>query len=351
MGLDRYLTKGSLSKSTAVKGQDVSAALGRVRRVVAQFAALDWLVIAYIAILFAAVWIAPDSTERTMNTRRLAGLGSAFIVCLVAVRSGLVGNGVVAALLYRLCLFSTVFLSYFMLQGLLPVVNHRVFDAELYALDMFLFRFEPTIVMDRFVASSTTEWFAFFYYSYFFLLSAYVLPMLFFARRTHLLSDFCLAFAGIYCIGHVLYMLVPGYGPFKHLADEFMNPLPLGFWYERVLEAVTSAGAQKDIFPSLHTGGPLTCFLFAFRHRRLSPYKYVWIPTAFFAANIIIATMFLRWHYIIDIIAGIALSILVTVFASRLSTWEGERRQKRKLQPAWIPLWTASLSSGSKPAV
>jgi len=340
MYFERLLANGGHPRSL-----DLPAARAWVKRLLKEMAVQDWFAIAYLSVLITAVLIAPASSGRTMNLERLSALSVAFVAILLVTRGGLIRKGVVSALLYRAGLLGVTLISYFMLRGLLPVVNTGGLDAELYALDLQVFGFEPALWFDQFVTVRTTEWFAFFYYSYFFLISAFVLPLLFLGRRMRLFADFAISFMGVYCVAHVIYMLVPGYGPYQFLADEFHNTLPMGFWYERVLEAVNGAGAQKDIFPSLHTAGPTTCFLFAFRHRKLTPYKYVWIPTGFFAANIIIATMFLRWHYIIDIIAGIALASLLSYVAVHLSTWEQGFRKQRGLQPVWRSLW-----QGNKPA-
>lgn len=318
---------------------DLSAARAWARRMVADMAVQDWVAIVYVAALFIAVGMATESPARTMNLERLFGLAVLLAATLLGKRGGLAGKGWFSALLYRCGMLGVILMSYFMLRGLLPVVNTGTLDAELYALDVQLFGFEPTLWMDQFVGPRTTEWFAFFYFSYFFLIAAWLLPLLFFGRRLRVFADFGFAFMSVYCVAHVLYMVVPGYGPYQHLAGEFQNPLPMGFWYERVLEAVNGAGAHKDIFPSLHTAGPFTCFLFALRYRKLHPYKYLWLPTGFFAANIIIATMFLRWHYIIDVVAGIALSAVMSYIAFRLSHWESNRRERRGLEPVWAPLW------------
>lgn len=334
MFYERLLATGGIRR-----GLGTTSVRAWFKRMVTEMAVQDWFAVVYVMVLVFAVWIAQDSPARTMNLQRLFGLSVLLAVTLVGKRGGLAGKGVFSALLYRLGMLGVTLISYFMLRGLLPVVNTGALDAELYALDLQLFGVEPALWMDQFVTPRTTEWFAFFYYSYFFLISAYVLPLLFFGRRLRVFADFSIAFMGVYCVAHVIYMLVPGYGPYRFLADQFTNPLPAGFWYERVLEAVNGAGAQKDIFPSLHTAGPFTCFLFAFRYRKLSPYKYVWIPTAFFSANIIIATMFLRWHYIIDIFAGIALSAVLSYVAFRLSNWERVTRERRGLEPVWAPLW------------
>jgi membrane-associated phospholipid phosphatase len=168
-------------------------------------------------------------------------------------------------------------------------------------------------------------------------------------------AEFSLGFMGVYIIAHVVYMLVPGYGPFRFLAESYTHPIPVGFWYQRVLEAVNGAGAQKDIFPSLHTAGPTFCFLFALRHRRKAPFKYVWPITGFFATNIVIATMFLRWHYLIDIVAGLSIATGVSIAAHHISRWEHEYRRRRGLQPLWtallreLPEPDSSAEQGSTP--
>ena len=60
---------------------------------------------------------------------------------------------------------------------------------------------------------------------------------------------------------------------------------------------------------------------------------------AFFTLNIVISTMFLRWHYLIDVIAGLLLAIGAWLLAPRLCAWEHERRARHRLGPIW-PTWT-----------
>lgn len=315
------------------------------RRLLTELAVQDWFVLGYLMVLFFAVAIAPESAARTMNLQRLSALLVVSGGSIVAVRGNILTRPLLGPLFYRLSILLVLVASYLMLQGLLPVVSSRVLDSQLYQLDLKVFGVEPALWMDQFVTPATTEWFSFFYYSYFFVLGAYVLPYVFAARDYRRFEQFGLGFMGTYCIAHVLYMVVPGFGPYRFLADEFQNALPMGFWYERVLEAVQSAGAQKDIFPSLHTAGPVFCFIFAFRHRHVAPFKYVWHITGFFALNIIIATMFLRWHYLIDIVAGLMLAGATNYGAYKIATYERSLRARRALQPVWPELNSARDNS------
>ncbi len=317
------------------------------RRFLAELAVQDWLVFGYMSVLILAVALAPDSAARTMNLERLSGLMAVYVTTLLAIRGSILGRSWLSALVYRLVMLGTVLGSYFMLKSLLPVVNSGSLDAALYHLDLRVFGFEPAVWLDRFVTPATTEWFAFFYYSYFFVLAFHVLPMLLGSRRMKDFTEFSLGFLGVYCISHVVYMIVPGYGPVRFLSHLFEHPIPMGFWYERVLEMVNNAGAQKDIFPSLHTAGPTFCLLYSFAHRSRAPFKYTWPVTAVFAANIIAATMFLRWHFLIDVIAGLTVALAVHLASRVIVRREIPSRERRGLQPVWTNLWPERARSRS----
>lgn len=341
--------------TTPQRARDVDALSMRTwfRRLLTEMSVQDWLVFGYFVVLITAVYIAPDSAGRTMNLQRLSALMAVYITTLVVIRGSILGVSVFSSLVYRLVMLGSVLGSYFMLKGLLPIVNTRALDAPLYHFDLQLFGVEPAVWLDRFVTPATTEWFAFFYYSYFFILALHVLPMLLLSKRMKDFAQFSLGFLGVYCVAHVIYMIVPGYGPFRFLSHLFEHQLPLGFWYERVLEMVNNAGAQKDIFPSLHTAGPTFCVLYSFAHRDRAPFKYTWPVTAFFTANIIAATMFLRWHYIIDVIAGLTIAVSVHFASRAIARREVASRERRGLQPVWNNLWpdrSSRADSAAAPA-
>jgi membrane-associated phospholipid phosphatase len=203
-----------------------------------------------------------------------------------------------------------------------------------------LFGSEPAVTLDAVVTQTTTEWFAFFYFGYFFVLATHVLPILFLAREPRRLGEFTFGLVFLFSVGHTLYMLVPGFGPYRALAGEFHHALPEGLWLDIVMESVAEGGALKDIFPSLHTAAPTFILLYSFRHRQRAPYRYTWPLVAFFCVNIIIATMFLRWHWIVDVVAGLALAAVAQALSESVTRWEVDRRTAGNLAPTW-PEFTA----------
>jgi membrane-associated phospholipid phosphatase len=308
---------------------------GLLRRIARELAVQDWLVFAYLIALNVACLQAPAGSMRTHCLERVFGLLMFLVTTLVVVRGGLLRHSFWAPLMYRLALYGTVQLSYFFFHDLLPIVNAGSLDWELYRLDLALFGFEPAMALDTIVGPLTTEWFAFFYFGYFFLLALHVIPILMFSKHARLLAEFALGMLFVFCIGHTVYMLVPGYGPYKAMADQFENAFPRGMWLDMVMATVNAGGAQKDIFPSLHTAAPTFIALFSFRHRDKLPFRYTWAPAAFFAVNIIVATMFLRWHYIIDVIAGMTLATGALLGAVRIVRWDAARRRAGSLSPSW----------------
>jgi len=304
------------------------------KRVVREVAAHDVVVLLY----YVGLWIAAlqgAGAERDACLSRTAALVVVHLLTLLCVRGGILRHGFFAPMLYRLVVYGGVQASYFLLRDLLPLAVPHSVDATLYQLDRSLFGQEPTLWADQFVNSRTTEWFSFFYFNYFFLLAVHVIPLVFFSRRLYLAAEFALGFILIFCVGHILYMLVPGYGPYHFLASVFKNDLPRGLWYDMVRGVVASCGAQKDIFPSLHTAAPTFIAVFSFFHRDKLPFRYTWPVVGFFALNIMGATVFLRWHYLIDVVAGITLAFSSAVAARYLSPKEQVRRQSLGLTLAW----------------
>jgi membrane-associated phospholipid phosphatase len=90
-----------------------------------------------------------------------------------------------------------------------------------------------------------------------------------------------------------------------------------------------------DIFPSLHTAAPTAVALFSLRNRKELPFRYTWPLVAFCTVNIIIATMFLRWHYLIDVVVGFALAATGVWLSRPVTRWELARRERLGYGAVW----------------
>ena len=313
---------------------------------VRNWASQDWFTITYLVVMLAALCLGRGPNRSACILRVSADLG-AFLFVLALVRGPVLRPATAASsLLYRTAVIGTLLSSFFQLREILPAVAPWSVDGRIYQLDLRVFGVEPSVYLDRFVTESTTEWFAFFYFLYFLILCVHVLPMVYWNRDTQLLGRFATGTLMMFLSAHLLYMLVPGYGPYWYLKDSFHHDLVGGPFWHLVRETVDAGGAQKDIFPSLHTAAPTFLAIFSFRHRKLYPFKYTWPVVAFLATQIILATMFLRWHYLIDIVAGLTLATTASLLGQHIADWERAKRERLGLQPVWSPLAFPRGSSG-----
>jgi hypothetical protein len=305
----------------------------RARVVAERMATHDWLVMVQLVVLL-ILTLAGTGTAKPLAIAFLSMDLMLFGGVLAYVRSS-DRVSPVSAMVYRLSLVATVVAVYLQLRWILPVVSHHSLDAQLFAFDLRVLGFEPAAAFDRWVTPRATEWFSFFYYSYFFLLALFAIPIAVAFEDGPPLREFAFGILFLYCVGHLVYTVVPGFGPWIHL-DTFENELDGPVFWPLVRDMVEGAGAGKDIFPSLHTATPLFLALYAFRHRKRAPFGVVWPALAFFSSQIILATMYLRWHWVIDVFAGATLAIVASVIGPRITRWEASRRAAQGL-PAAFP--------------
>jgi len=319
------------------------AAEGALARFAKNLAVQDLFVSVYFMVLTMAVVMGSGPGREHCLGVLAADIG-ALALGLFVTRAGVIPYGNFwNSFLYRVTIWIPLFLSYFQLREILPAVTTRAVDADILAFDLKVFGFEPSIAWDQYVNPTTTEWFSFFYFGYFFILMANTVPMMLGAKNMSRLAHFSFGLMIVFCCGHLGYLLVPGYGPHQFLHGQFKNELEGGFFWALVKASVEAGGAMKDIFPSLHTAVPTYFTLFAFWHRRSFPFKYLWPILLFCITQIIGATMFLRWHYLIDIFAGLTLATVAVTVSAKVTRWEHARRVKAGLAPTYRYLQFPSI--------
>lgn len=310
------------------------AAVVRSPSWVSLFAVQDVLLLGYLILVWGLLHRAGATAVQTRQV-----IAAAALVAFAAVFA----RGVfevpvkVRAVAYRLALTAAVVVNYLMLRDILPQIRPDAVDSALLEIDLALFGVEPALWLERLNTWPVVEYFSFFYYSYFIICLSYLILAVYVLRPGRATAEFAIGTVLTYCVGQLGYMAVPAYGPVVALADQFAGPVNGGFFWGCVTRAVAAGGAMKDVFPSLHTAGPVWFALFAFERARTDGRfrPLAWV-TAFFAANIIFSTMFLRWHYAIDVVAGLALAFGSAVLARRLAAWEGARRRLAGFGEAWV---------------
>lgn len=124
-------------------------------------------------------------------------------------------------------------------------------------------------------------------------------------------NAFVTGIAVTYALGFLGYLLVPARGPVVFLASDFAAPLQGGTFHGMIVRSVAQCGGPHGAFPSLHVG--VSCFLcfFDLRWNRLRGLTYVPIVVLIMCATVVV-----RYHYVVDILAG----VLVAAVAYRAAS-------------------------------
>jgi hypothetical protein len=178
-----------------------------------------------------------------------------------------------------------------------------LWDAELLQLDRLLVGTTPALLLQPLVHPPLTEALSLCYGLFipYFATSLiwYFLGGLPVARR------FFAGLLGLYSVGFLGYLLVPARGPYLALADFFAVPLAGGVLTEANATLVAIGGNKVDVFPSLHCAASAFILAFDRRHSRVR-FRLFLAPVA----GLWLSTLYLRYHYLVDLIAGFALAAL-----------------------------------------
>ncbi|HEY6953528.1 MAG TPA: phosphatase PAP2 family protein, partial [Bacteroidota bacterium] len=131
-------------------------------------------------------------------------------------------------------------------------------------------------------------------------------------------------------LSYLGYFLLPAVGPrfTLHNFADLDRDLP-GIFFTHIFRGIINAGesisaslpnpvevVQRDVFPSGHTQLTLVCTYLAF-HFKLKSRRFV----AILAALLIVGTVYLRYHYVVDLLGGFLFFLLTIWSGNRLEPW------------------------------
>ncbi|MCD4779993.1 MAG: phosphatase PAP2 family protein [Candidatus Omnitrophica bacterium] len=172
----------------------------------------------------------------------------------------------------------------------------------------------PVLFAERFVSPATLQIFSFFY--------AVFIPYLYFSifisslgRPAAERKIFITAFAMTYSISFLGYLFVPARGPIVLYDSLFTAPLVNGgFFHQMIIDAIDRCGGPHGAFPSLHVGASWFICYFDLKFNRLRGLLY--LPIVLFIS---IATVLLRYHYFVDLIAGFVIATVAVNTALKIN--------------------------------
>ena len=217
--------------------------------------------------------------------------------------------------------FSPVLFVILIYQSLGDLIQHLRpdIDVALIKIDHALFGVHPTLWLERFIVPWFTDVMSVAYGSYYFLPVILILTLYLSGRKKEFETAIFVLLFGYY-VSYIGYILFPAIGPRYTLSHLQTVPLEGSFITDFVRDILNSWEHNKrDCMPSGHTQIALTVLVLSFRFQRRLFYAYVPI-----VSGLILSTLYLRYHYVIDVFVGSALAITCVPVASVL--WEGWKK-------------------------
>jgi membrane-associated phospholipid phosphatase len=222
------------------------------------------------------------------------------------------GAGHLGTFLYD---FSPILFVILIYESLGDLIQHLRPDIDpwLIRIDLFLFEVHPTVWAERWIMPWLTDLMSFFYGSYYFVPVILIVALYVRGRRQHFDQAIFVLLFGYY-VSFVGYILFPAIGPRSTLNGLQTVPLEGSFLTDFVRNTLNHLEHnRRDCMPSGHTQLSLITLYLAYRYQR--NLLYLLTPLV---AGLIASTIYLRYHYVIDIFAGIAVAMACVIFAPRL---------------------------------
>ena len=227
--------------------------------------------------------------------------------------------------------FLTCILIYTNLHDTIGFVNRHDVHHMLAALDHELFGVQPCVWAERFVTPARTELMQLFYMSFLWIAPATSLILLA-QRRWREFRAATMAVMVCFFLGYFLYVLFPAAPPRLVFVYDFTRSLE---GYPRVFSTLSARAFallpvdSRAAFPSLHAAVSLVALVQAWRHAR----RLFWVILPF-AVGLWISTIYLRHHYVVDLMAGWALAPVAVWLAPRFDGWWARRQVALGYPPA-----------------
>jgi len=211
----------------------------------------------------------------------------------------------------------TILLIFDSMGGLIRYINPVSYDHLLIRMDYIMFNRYPTVALERIATPLVTEIMQLAYTSYYFLPIIFGVAMK--IRKPE--EEFNRAiFLIILCffLSYIGYILVPAIGPrytMNHLQETELNGVLLRDIIDKTLN--TLEGVKRDAFPSGHAAIALVVLYLAYRFYRIL--FRIFLPVVLL---LLVSTVYLRYHYVIDVIGGILLFVFTIYTGEKIYNYQ-----------------------------
>jgi membrane-associated phospholipid phosphatase len=235
-------------------------------------------------------------------------------------------NGRFMRILYDLIFPTICVLAVFdSLEWVVHYVNPEDIDPLLMKLDYFIFGNHPTVILESIMNPFLTDILQIAYSTYYLIPISFGIILLKNKQGEAFDKSIFLILLCFY-LSYLGYILFPALGPRFYLSNIQTTELQGFFAAEPIQDLLNRLeGIKRDAFPSGHTGIALTVFYLAWGFSR----RFFWIALPVVSA-LIFSTVYCRYHYVVDVIAGFGLTLLTIVLGEWYYGWWMKRQVKNR---------------------
>ena len=209
----------------------------------------------------------------------------------------------------------TLLFNYF--KHWVPLIQPAKEDEMLYHMDQLLIGFDISLWAQTWEHPLISDIVSFCYLAFFPIVYGEIIYHFFTNLETH--KKFYQGMFTAYAIAYLGYIFIPALGPGRFYESIFAGPVP-GYFMTAFNSKVVAAGTVNcDVFPSLHCGMSAYVLMFYFHQNRKR--FFIYLP---FLIGTCVATIYLRYHYLIDCVLGFILAYYCFRVSQRNVNFEEE---------------------------
>lgn len=218
------------------------------------------------------------------------------------------------------------------LEPLIRALRGGPRDDLLIAADRALFGVDVTVWLQRVVRPGLSDVLFVFYSTYYFL--ALILGFILWRKDHATARRYIFTLMICYYVSYAGYFLLPALGPRFAQAQEYSVSIVASPISRTISDTINQLEKTKfDVFPSGHTLISVAVLLVAWKRTRRT--FWVLLPIA---TGLIIATVYCRYHYVADVLAGITCAALAVPLGDRVYDAWMEREDEEAGVAAVQPL-------------
>ena len=226
--------------------------------------------------------------------------------------------------------FLFILVIYFNLQDTIFLINPQDIHHTLVHLDEKLLGMQPTVWAEKFYHPQLTDWFSFTYLNYYFM-TPILLGLLYLNKRHEHFRIVMVTMMISYFIGFISYIIFPASSPYLVIPElykvDIWKDTSFFSWLTYTIVDM-SPHRVRDAFPSMHNGIVLLTMIMAWRYHRI----FFWIQLPL-ALSLPFATVYLRYHYVVDIIGALPVIAVALYISPRLEQkWRQIQKRNTSLE-------------------